>query len=260
MKKIVIALILLAMLTSLLASCKTNTQQTDGPPTEAEIAEFRSRHTIDEGRMPAASQAYPNPHIGTIAEYWEGEFDQVFVVEITGERETRVFDRNDAKTQVREVWNIYYYPGRVVELIAKDSHFRQDKILDVGDNVDIWIRRADNMEVLIGDRYFVAGYTSFGTQFRYNSVRINTFSDNLHYITDRSYIIDVVETSGITNHTGKSYTEFRNNLVSYFYSLKWYIPDVLLTSYIDDVAESKDAIMQYDESYIEVQEMEEINK
>ena len=219
MKKIMVVILLFTMLTALLAACNASSQPKGEPPTEEEIAEIRRIHQAQEGSAPPASMAYPDPHEGTIAEYWIGGFDHVFIVEIIGEREIRVFERNDFEHGVRETRYRDFYPGRIIDIIAQDPDGNRPKNLNVDDDVDLWLHWHSGARMLVGEHYLVIGRGVSDGEVRVSSPVIMTTPQSFFYITNNMYIIDIVETSGVTSQTGKHLDDFRSDIINYISGL-----------------------------------------
>ena len=252
MKKIIMTLILLAMLTVLLASCKTNVQLTDRSPTEAEIAEFRRTHPVDEIEYePIGSMASSQEKPDDIALYWFGGFDVILTVEVIGENEIEYVNVPFATNG--EIYNYRVVITDVIALKAESHNFIKYKI---GDEIYLRFGINDPVYLSIKETYVITGRNRHEDGMKNGLPVTFTNPRSLYYITDNSYVIDMVKTDGLRNHTGKSLEVFKNELVRFVTDEQKWSSDDRSSSNIVDQYEELDDQSRYEDNGVDGDEID----
>ena len=206
MRKIMLMMLLLAGLTTLFSPCKASSQSTDGPPTEAEIAEFRRTHPVDEiDYEPMGSMARERPD--NLARDW-GDINIILLVEIIGDLELDDFSAPYSLNR-----HIYNYRAKIVEIISRYSKITNFVVVSNDDEVYLRFPASRPAALYKNEKYIIAARIYDDTRNGQPIVRVGP--SGVYYITDGKYIIDMVEAEDFRSHTGKSLFDFKNELATF---------------------------------------------
>ena len=217
MKKIMVMMLLLA---ALFSACKASSQPTDGPPTEAEIADFRRLYPVDESN-PLGYFYHELRPIDPIEEPWNSGH-VIMSVEIISERIDGLFISSSTKSSFNEErWQefgrpMHYYRARINEVIAFHPLSKYFYPHEAGDIIYFMPYR---VAANVGDCFLIIA-ANFGNEIDYlmdyrnedNVPYVDANAKTIFYITDNSYVISLSLDESSNRHTGKSYDSILKEL------------------------------------------------